>query len=124
NLLFQNCDIIHDHGIASIAIHMSDGGAVSGVRFEDIRIEDTRNRLVRFWIGHDMWGHDKERGHISGVLLKNVSVSSGPLAPSELSGADATHLIEDVTFDNLRVQGKLITSLAQGKISANQHTRN
>jgi len=56
NLTFKNCAIIHDHGIGSIVIHMSDSGTVSGVRFEDIRVEDTRNHLVRFWIGRTCGG--------------------------------------------------------------------
>jgi len=124
DVLFKDCDIIHDHGIGSIAIHMSDGCTVSGVRFEDVRIEDTRSRVVRFWIGKDFWGHDKERGRIKGVMLKNVSVTGGPFAASELTGADATHLIEDVTFDNFRVHGKLIANAAAGKIAVNQHTKN
>ena len=124
DVLFSNCDIIHDHGIGSIAIHMSDGATVSGVRFEDIRVEDTRNRLVRFWIGKDFWGHDKQRGHIRGVMLRNVSVVDGPHARSEITGADATHRVEDVTFENLRVRGKAIDTLEAGKISANRHTRN
>jgi len=122
-VLFKDCDIIHDHGIGSLAVHMSDGATASDVRFEDIRLEDTRNRVVRFWIGKDFWGHDKERGHLRNVLLKNVSVTGGPFAPSELTGADATHLIEDVTFDNFRVRGKGIPNLAAGRIRANQHTK-
>ena len=124
DVLFKDCDIIHDHGIGSLAIHMSDGATVSGVRFEDIRIEDTRNRLVRFWIGTDMWGHDKTGGRIRGVTLKNVSVVDGPFAPSELTGFNATHLVEDVTFENLRIHGKLIGNPAAGKIQANAHTKN
>ncbi|MCY3020433.1 MAG: glycosyl hydrolase family 28 protein [Planctomycetota bacterium] len=122
--LFKDCDIIHDHGIGSIAIHMSDGATVSGIRFEDVRVEDTRNRLIRFWIGKDFWGHDKERGRLRGVVLKNVAVTGGPFASSELTGADPAHLIEDVTFDNLRIHGKLIANAAAGKIAVNQHTKN
>jgi len=123
NVLFQNCDIIHDTGIASLAAHVSDSGTMSNIRFEDIRIEDTRNRLVRLWIGKDMWGHDPERGHINGVVFKNVSVTGGPFPGSELSGADAAHAVENVTFDNLRIHGKPISDLAQGKISANAHVK-
>jgi hypothetical protein len=124
NVLFTDCDIIHDHGIGSIAIHMSDGCTASDIRFEDIRVEDTRNRVVRFWIGKDFWGHDTERGRLRNVLLKNLSVTGGPFAASEVTGADATHLIEDVTFDNFRVHGKVIANAAAGKVHVNPHTRN
>jgi len=123
NVLFQNCDILHDTGIASLAIHVSDSGTMRDIRFEDIRIEDTRHRLVRLWIGKDMWGHDPERGHIDGVTFRNVSVVGGPFPGSELSGADATHLVENVTFDHLRIHGQLIGDLKQGKIAANPNVK-
>ncbi len=122
NVLFSNCDVIHDMGIASLAAHVSDSGTMSDIRFEDIRVEDTRNRLIRLWIGKDMWGHDPERGHIKGVSFRNVSVVGGPFPGSELSGSDDAHGIQGVTFDNLRVHGKAIRSLAEGKISARHAT--
>ena len=63
NVLFADCDVIHDLGIASLAAHVSDSGTVSSLRFENIRLEDVKHRAVRLWIGKDMWGHDSERGH-------------------------------------------------------------
>lgn len=122
-VLFKDCDIIHDHGIGSIAIHMSDGGTVSGVRFEDIRVEDTRNRLVRFWICKDMWGHDPERGHLRDVVLRNVSVVDGPHAISEIMGFDAAHLVENVTFEHFKVGGNVIKDAAGGKVKINAHAK-
>jgi polygalacturonase len=127
NVLFQNCDIIHDFSnggdCASLAILVSDSGTMSNVRFEDIRAEDVRNTLINCWIGSDMWGHDKTRGRIKGVLFKNVTATGKAGCVSRLAGFDATHLVEDVTFDNLRINGRLVRSLQDGGISANQHTK-
>jgi hypothetical protein len=97
---------------------------MSDIRFEDIRVEQANHTLVNCWIGADMWGHDQERGRINGIRFKNIAVTGGNFPASTFTGCDSTHLIENVTFENLRINGKLITDLAGGKISSNLFTRN
>jgi hypothetical protein len=127
NVLFQDCDIIHDFSgggdCASLAILVSDSGTMSNVRFEDIRVEDCHNALANCWIGADMWGHDKQRGHVKGVLFKNITATGKPAPASRLTGCDAAHLIEDVTFENLRINDRPVTSLQDGRISVNQFVK-
>ncbi len=56
NVLFQDCDIIHDLGNWScLAILVSDSGTMSNIRFEDIRIEDTQSAVFDCWVGADQW---------------------------------------------------------------------
>ena len=71
-----------------------------------------------------MWGHDKERGRIDGALFENIAVTGGNFPISSLAGCDSNHLAENVTFKNLRIDGKAITDLAESKISTNLFTRN
>ena len=127
NVTFRDCDIIHDFSgggdCGSLAVLVSDSGTMTNIRFEDIRCEDVRNTLISGWIGADFWGHDKERGRVNGVVFRNIS-GAGPGFPvSRLSGCDETHLFENVTFENLRINGQLITSLAEGHISLNPFAR-
>jgi hypothetical protein len=128
HVLFQNCDIIHDLSnggdCAALAILVSDSGTMSDIRFEDIRVEQVSHTLVNCWIGADMWGHDRERGRINDARFKNITVTGGNFPASTFTGCDSAHLIENVTFENLRVNGKLITDLAGGRISSNLFTRN
>jgi hypothetical protein len=121
NVLFSDCDVIHDLGIGSLAAHVSDSATVSDLRFENIRLEDTRNRAVRLWIGSDMWGHDPARGHIRGVVFKDIRVLGSPAACVELTGHDAEHRIEDVTFENLQMGGRTVAEQDKGNIRCNDH---
>jgi hypothetical protein len=114
NVRFENCDVIHDTGIACLSIHVSDSGTISDVTFRDIRVEDTRN-LVRLWVGQDMWGHDPKRGTIRGVKFQNVELAGGPAPALSIENNGGT--IDDITFDRLRIAGKLIDSAQAGKFN-------
>ena len=123
NVLFQDCDIIHNWSqggdCAALAVLVSDSGTMSDIRFDDIRCEDIRSTLVNCWIGADMWGHDKARGHIKGVTFKDILVTGKVFPVSKLTGFDDAHLIEDVTFERLQIQGKLIGDASAAKLQTN-----
>ena len=105
DVVFKDCDVIHDFSqggdCAALAVLVSDSGTMRNIRFRG-HPRQRRQRAVPRWVGKDMWGHDQERGHVDGVLLKDISVSGDLLPTSELTGCDAAHLIENVTFDNLQ----------------------
>jgi hypothetical protein len=124
NVLFADCDVIHDLGIASLAVHVSDSGTVSSLRFENIRLEDVKNRAVRLWIGKDMWGHDSQRGHIRGVVFKDVSLVGGSAPQWELTGHDADHRVTDVVFENLRLLDKVIAATGEARFVVNAYVDN
>ncbi|MGA2620106.1 MAG: glycosyl hydrolase family 28 protein [Thermoguttaceae bacterium] len=127
DVTFTDCDVIHDFSqngdCAALAILVSDSGAMRNIRFQNIRVDDVQS-LIRCWIGQDMWGHDPQRGHVDGVLFKNISVTGPHFPTSALTGCDATHLIQNVTFDNLRIQGRAIRTQEEGRISTNPFVKN
>jgi hypothetical protein len=127
NVLFEDCDIIHDFSngfdCASLAIVVSDSGTMSDIRFENIRCEDVRNTLLNCQIAEDRWGHDKARGRIKGVTFKDVQVIGKTFPVSKLTGFDATHLVEDVTFERLRIQGNLIRDAKAARLQTNVYVR-
>ena len=122
DVTFRNCDILHVQYTA-LGIHVVDSGTISNVRFEDIRVELTRDKLIRLNIGHDMWATDPQRGHIRAIQFKNVSVTGGPFPASEILGLDADHRVEDVAIDGLRIHGQAIKDASQGKFTINAHTK-
>lgn len=60
--------------------------------------------------------HSKFRGHINGVILKNVSIVDGPVPFSVFSGSDKIHLVENVTIEGLTFYGKKITDISGAKL--------
>jgi hypothetical protein len=108
DVIFQDCDVIHDRGREwTLRAFHCDAARVSNVRFENIRIEESP-RLISLWIGKFVWTRDPERGHIQGVVFKDIVAVANPLRV-ELNGFDETHAVSDVLFQDVRVNGRQLT---------------
>ncbi len=59
NITFKNCDIIHVEDGATFSIHNGDFATVSNIRFEDIRVEDSRQKLFDFAIFLSQYSSDR-----------------------------------------------------------------
>ncbi|HPD15623.1 MAG TPA: glycosyl hydrolase family 28 protein [Planctomycetota bacterium] len=122
DVTFRNCDVLTAL-FAPLGVYMVDSATVSNIAFEDIRVEATRDKLLRIAIGHDMWATDTKRGHIRSIRFTDVQFTGKGAPASEIKGFDAEHLVEDVTFTRLRIGGKAITSAAEGRFTLNAHTK-
>jgi hypothetical protein len=71
------------------------------IRFENIRCHDVHDTLINCWIGADMWGKDTTRGRIQGVVFKDITVTGTNRPLVKLTGFDAQHRVEDVTFERV-----------------------
>ncbi|MBM4032978.1 MAG: hypothetical protein FJ291_14495 [Planctomycetes bacterium] len=120
-VVFRNCDVLTAL-FSPLGVYMVDAATVSDVAFEDVRVEATRDKLVRIAIGHDMWATDPQRGHIRGVRFKDVAFTGRGTPGSEIRGFDKEHMVEGVTFENLTIGGKRIASPAEGRFAINAHT--
>lgn len=123
--MFRDCDVLHGMACRGVlGVKNGDRAEVRDVLFENIRIEDARVQLLELVIDKDLWSKDEQRGQIRNVTFRNVALTGGSFVRSNLTGFDADHLIDGVTFENLRVHGKLITNPTEGKIAVNPHVRN
>ena len=61
NITFRDIDIIHVEAGAAISIHNAGSGHVKNVVFEDIRIEDARQKLFDFAIFRSVYSEDGTR---------------------------------------------------------------
>ena len=120
DVLFEDCDVIHDKGREwTLRVFHCDAARVSNIRFENIRIEESR-RLISLWIGSFVWTRDSERGHIQGVTFKNIRAVADPLR-IELNGFDEAHAVTDVAFQDVLVNGRPLT---QADVKMNASVRN
>ncbi|HEX7583644.1 MAG TPA: glycosyl hydrolase family 28 protein [Prolixibacteraceae bacterium] len=122
NVTFKNCDLIHVEGPeGTFTIHNGDRAVVKNVRYEDIRVEDSKGWLIDFRILNSVYSKDKERGKIEDVSFKNISVEGDQFPYSQLLGFDETHRIKGVTLENVVINGIKVNSIYNGMIATN-HT--
>ena len=141
DIAFENIDVIH-YVQRAMDIQHCDRAAISNVRFEDIRVEDAITEgagienpkydpgnasqvgwLIELVIYKIMYSHDKEPGRIKNVYFKDIAVIGEDFPPSNFHGFDETHLVEDVTIENLTIHGKHITSNVEGHFTVNPYVR-
>jgi hypothetical protein len=112
DVLFRNCDLIHVEGPeGTFTIHNGDRAVIRNVLYENIRVEDSRGILVDFKILNSQYSKDKNRGQIKDITFRNISINADILPPSLLLGYDESHTIDNVVFDNFRVNGRQIKSM-------------
>ncbi|MCL4202598.1 MAG: endo-polygalacturonase [Pirellulaceae bacterium] len=120
DVLFADCDVIHDLGREwTLRVYHCDSARIRNVRFENIRIEETR-RLISLWIGKAVWTRDEARGHIDGVVFQDIS-AAGREPRVEFTGFSETNAVENVTVANVVINGKPLT---RDGIRSNAFVRN
>ena len=129
-------------------IQCGDRALVHDVRYENIRAEmddvcplprmqGNRNEryvenphdtyvpnLLVIVIAKNPYSQDANRGNVRDITYANVAVT-GRLAPrSFFDGLDAQHMIQGVTIDNLRLNGKTANNPTMANLSIGPHVRN
>ncbi|MFF5515623.1 glycosyl hydrolase family 28 protein [Streptomyces coeruleorubidus] len=114
NLRYENIDIL-DHREpqvtyqGAIAFMVGDSNIVRDVRFDDIRVEDFRwGQLIHMRVEYNPKYNTSAGRGIESVYVKDLSYNGKNADLSIIAGLDAEHAIKDVTFENLRVNGRVI----------------
>ncbi|MBI4978087.1 MAG: endo-polygalacturonase [Spirochaetes bacterium] len=108
NIVFRDCDVIRDKGREWVLrVYHCDAADISGVVFENIRIEEAR-RLFSLWIGKAVWSKDKAYGRIDDVIFRNITVTA-ERPRIEFQGIDDEHMVRHVQFSNVIINGKALT---------------
>ena len=121
NLNYVNIDIL-DHKEKQLnyqgclAINAGDENLIRNVRFEDIRIENIRQgQLVNLRIFfNEKYCKAPGRG-IENVVFKNVSYTGNRAEISIIEGYDEQRKIRNIRFENLRINGQIISDDMPGK---------
>lgn len=121
NLNYVNIDIL-DHKEKQLnyqgclAINAGDENLIRNVRFENIRIENFRQgQLVNLRIFfNEKYCKAPGRG-IENVVFKNVSYTGNRAEISIIEGYDEQRKIRNIRFENLRINGQIISDDMPGK---------
>lgn len=121
NLNYVNIDIL-DHKEKQLnyqgclAINAGDENLIRNVRFEDIRIENFRQgQLVNLRIFfNEKYCKAPGRG-IENVVFKNVLYTGNRAEISVIEGYDAQRKVRNIRFENLRINGQIISDDMPGK---------
>ncbi|MEO6548021.1 MAG: glycosyl hydrolase family 28 protein [Ferruginibacter sp.] len=121
NLNYINIDIL-DHCEMQIdyqgcmSINVGDNNLVRNVRFENIRIEDfRRGQLINLRVFFNKKYCTAPGLGIENVLFKNIFYSGKNAELSMIFGYDENRKIKNVVFQNLLINGTLITDDMAGK---------
>lgn len=115
NIVHRNCDVLAAHGQGGVfGIRNCESATVSNVVYEDIRVDHYYNKLVDIRVIKSRYSRQEERGHIENVTFKNIQVKANQYNPgysiSLIGGYDENHKVQEVTFDNFRINGKKVTN--------------
>ena len=103
---FKDCDIIHVERGGTFTIHNGDYATVENVRFEDIRVEDSREKLIEFRIGLSIYSGDcpQEYHRLNRDRKRSPLGQWMPVTEEELGQyAEKRGRIRNVSFENIDV---------------------
>lgn len=116
-LTFRNIDILeHDeddrpyHGC--MAVVCGDNNTARDITFEDIRVENIQEgALFHIEVSFNP-KYDKQPGRrITGLTFRNITYNGYGESKSVLKGYSAERMVDGVTFENVKINGKRLDSL-------------
>lgn len=115
NISYKNIDIL-DHKEAQLdyqgcmSINAGDNNLIRNVRFEDIRVEDFRQgQLVNLRIFYNKKYCEAPGKSIENILFKDIDYNGNNAEVSMISGYNSERMVKNIVFQNLKINGKLIT---------------
>lgn len=106
DIVFRNCDVIHVERGAVLSIHNGDYATVSDVHYEDIRVEDARQKLIDLAIFLSQYSVDRPKSAEERKRMYMLGAWDGVLKvpPGEHAkyARDRGH-IRNITFRNIQV---------------------
>jgi len=115
DVVFKNIEVIHALSVHALAIFSGDAGVIRRIRYEGIRIEDPRCQdLFGIRIHPTYVSADPHCGPVYDVLYKDIDVSMTSPVYSGFCGD--SNEISRVRFENLRINGKIVTSAEEARL--------
>jgi len=130
NLLFRDIDILeHDEDDpeyqGAIALSVSDKNLVRDVTFEHVRIENIQEgQLLNLRVLYNK-KYSKAPGRgIRNILFRNIIYNGFTDRPSVIEGLSEENNVENVTFENIVINGEKVDALKDINLKIGNYTKN
>jgi len=149
NIAYKNCDLIHNESVA-LDLQNGDRANVHNVHYEDIRVEfskyETRGKIqcedeqkyepreilwpadllfADMYVGK--WSNDMVYGHTHDISYKNITVyidEEVPMPMIQFKGGTPENWAENITIENLVINGRRYKDLNELNYKEHQYSRN
>jgi len=99
-----------------MSLNAGDSNLIRNVLFENVRVEDFREgQLVNLRVFYNRKYNTSPGRGIENVLFKDITYNGTHANPSIIAGFDDTREIKNVIFENLKINGRLISDEMPGK---------
>jgi hypothetical protein len=99
-----------------MSLNAGDTNLIRNVRFENIRVEDFREgQFLNLRVFYNRKYNTSPGRGIENVLFKDITYNGTHANPSMIAGYDDTRVVKNVVFENLQVNGRLISDDMPGK---------
>ena len=117
--LVSHCYVIHKEGKNPVFRANHAGEAVlQNIRFEDIYIEGDAYTLIGLRIFRHRYDPDPGMGSIRNITFRNIFLE-GNTTQNFIEGFDAEHQISNITFDNIKINGRLVRNQEDMNLKVN-----
>ena len=122
--LVSHCYVIHKEGKNPVfrANHAGES-VLQNIRFEDITIEGDAYTLFGLRIFNHRYDPDPGLGSIRNIVFKNIFLE-GTTTQNFIEGFDGDHQISNITFDNIRIKGRLVRNQDDINLKMNSFVKN
>jgi hypothetical protein len=126
NMVFRNIDILeHDEDDPEyqgcMAINAGDCNLVRNIRYENIRVDDfEEGQLFNLRVVYNKQYNTGPGKGIENIHFKDILYTGTLQSFSHINGLDSGHGVKGVTFENVRVNGKVVVNAASGNIKTGE----
>jgi len=121
NMQFTNIDILDQHENqldyqGCIALNAGDANLIKDIKFENIRIADIRKgQLFNLRVMYNHKYNTAAGMGIENIYFKDISYTGHNAGMSIIAGYDEGHMVKNITFENLNINGTVIADDMSGK---------
>jgi hypothetical protein len=75
------------------------------------------SQLIVLVTAKNMWSHDALRGRVDDIRFKDIEVTAWATPELYFAGLDAEHQVQNVSIENLRVNGRRVRSREEARFA-------